>query len=242
MKKIKGLLLKDILQTKTYFITSILLVLLFTVLAFFQIVSIYDLDSGYGNEPGETIDQLSLLQNALNSSFFYFCIFPVYSCSAIALSFQQDEKCNFDKFAISSGISRRVIVNEKVIFAGVASIPGWLSALIISIFISTLQNPYVNFLVGFYILLISISGSLLANGVSLTLCTFLGSVKGRLWSAITTMLVFIAQTAAFVLYILFGLTNVLIGSLVALIFFGLSIAFFTGAYFLSQKAYSNKEF
>lgn len=242
MKKIKGLLLKDILQTKTYFITSILLVLLFTVLAFFQIVSIYDLDSGYGNEPGETIDQLSLLQNALNSSFFYFCIFPVYSCSAIALSFQQDEKCNFDKFAISSGISRKVIVNEKVIFAGVASIPGWLSALIISIFISTLQNPYVNFLVGFYILLISISGSLLANGVSLTLCTFLGSVKGRLWSAITTMLVFIAQTAAFVLYILFGLTNVLIGSLVALIFFGLSIAFFTGAYFLSQKAYSNKEF
>ena len=242
MKKIKGLLLKDILQTKTYFITSILLVLLFTVLAFFQIVSIYDLDSGYGNEPGETIDQLSLLQNALNSSFFYFCIFPVYSCSAIALSFQQDEKCNFDKFAISSGISRRVIVNEKVIFAGVASIPGWLSALIISIFISTLQNPYVNFLVGFYILLISISGSLLANGVSLTLCTFLGSVKGRLWSAITTMLVFIAQAAAFVLYILFGLTNVLIGSLIALIFFGLSIAFFTGAYFLSQKAYSNKEF
>ena len=242
MKKIKGLLLKDILQTKTYFITSILLVLLFTVLAFFQIVSIYDLDSGYGNEPGETIDQLSQLQNALNSSFFYFCIFPVYSCSAIALSFQQDEKCNFDKFAISSGISRKVIVNEKVIFAGVASIPGWLSALIISILISTLQNPYVNFLVGFYILLISISGSLLANGVSLTLCTFLGSVKGRLWSAITTMLVFIAQTAAFVLYILFGLTNVLIGSLVALIFFGLSIAFFTGAYFLSQKAYSNKEF
>lgn len=242
MKKIKGLLLKDILQTKTYFITSILLVLLFTVLAFFQIVSIYDLDSGYGNEPGETIDQLSLLQNALNSSFFYFCIFPVYSCSAIALSFQQDEKCNFDKFAISSGISRRVIVNEKVIFAGVASIPGWLSALIISILISTLQNPYVNFLVGFYILLISISGSLLANGVSLTLCTFLGSVKGRLWSAITTMLVFIAQAAAFVLYILFGLTNVLIGSLIALIFFGLSIAFFTGAYFLSQKAYSNKEF
>lgn len=242
MKKIKGLLLKDILQTKTYFITSILLVLLFTVLAFFQIVSIYDFDSGYGNEPGETIDQLSLLQNALYSSFFYFCIFPVYSCSAIALSFQQDEKCNFDKFAISSGISRRVIVNEKVIFAGVASIPGWLSALIISIFISTLQNPYVNFLVGFYILLISISGSLLANGVSLTLCTFLGSVKGRLWSAITTMLVFIAQTAAFVLYILFGLTNVLIGSLVALIFFGLSVAFFTGAYFLSQKAYSNKEF
>ena len=242
MKKIKGLLLKDILQTKTYFITSILLVLLFTVLAFFQIVSIYDLDSGYGNEPGETIDQLSLLQNALYSSFFYFCIFPVYSCSAIALSFQQDEKCNFDKFAISSGISRKVIVNEKVIFAGVASIPGWLSALIISIFISTLQNPYVNFLVGFYILLISISGSLLANGVSLTLCTFLGSVKGRLWSAITTMLVFIAQTAAFVLYILFGLTNALIGSLIALIFFGLSIAFFTGAYFLSQKAYSNKEF
>ena len=242
MKKIKGLLLKDILQTKTYFITSILLVLLFTVLAFFQIVSIYDFDSGYGNEPGETIDQLSLLQNALNSSFFYFCIFPVYSCSAVALSFQQDEKCNFDKFAISSGISRRVIVNEKVIFAGVASIPGWLSALIISIFISTLQNPYVNFLVGFYILLISISGSLLANGVSLTLCTFLGSVKGRLWSVITTMLVFIAQTAAFVLYILFGLTNVLIGSLIALIFFGLSIAFFTGAYFLSQKAYSNKEF
>ena len=242
MKKIKGLLLKDILQTKTYFITSILLVLLFTVLAFFQIVSIYDLDSGYGNEPGETIDQLSLLQNALNSSFFYFCIFPVYSCSAIALSFQQDEKCNFDKFAISSGISRRVIVNEKVIFAGVASIPGWLCVLIISILISTLQNPYVNFLVGFYILLISISGSLLANGVSLTLCTFLGSVKGRLWSAITTMLVFIAQTAAFVLYILFGLTNVLIGSLIALIFFGLSIAFFTGAYFLSQKAYSNKEF
>ena len=242
MKKIKGLLLKDILQTKTYFITSILLVLLFTVLAFFQIVSIYDLDSGYGNEPGETIDQLSLLQNALNSSFFYFCIFPVYSCSAIALSFQQDEKCNFDKFAISSGISRKVIVNEKVIFAGVASIPGWLSALIISILISTLQNPYLNFLVGFYILLISISGSLLANGVSLTLCTFLGSVKGRLWSAITTMLVFIAQAAAFVLYILFGLTNVLIGSLIALIFFGLSIAFFTGAYFLSQKAYSNKEF
>lgn len=242
MKKIKGLLLKDILQTKTYFITSILLVLLFTVLAFFQIVSIYDLDSGYGNEPGETIDQLSLLQNALNSSFFYFCIFPVYSCSAIALSFQQDEKCNFDKFAISSGISRKVIVNEKAIFAGVASIPGWLSALIISILISTLQNPYVNFLVGFYILLISISGSLLANGVSLTLCTFLGSVKGRLWSAITTMLVFIAQAAAFVLYILFGLTNVLIGTLVALIFFGLSIAFFTGAYFLSQKAYSNKEF
>ena len=242
MKKIKGLLLKDILQTKTYFITSILLVLLFTVLAFFQIVSIYDLDSGYGNEPGETIDQLSLLQNALNSSFFYFCIFPVYSCSAIALSFQQDEKCNFDKFAISSGISRKVIVNEKVIFAGVASIPGWLSALIISIFISTLQNPYVNILVGLYILLISISGSLLANGVSLTLCTFLGSVKGRLWSAITTMLVFIAQAAAFVLYILFGLTNVLIGSLIALIFFGLSIAFFTGAYFLSQKAYSNKEF
>lgn len=242
MKKIKGLLLKDILQTKTYFITSILLVLLFTVLAFFQIVSIYYPDSGYGNESGETIDQLSLLQNALNSSFFYFCIFPVYSCSAIALSFQQDEKCNFDKFAISSGISRKVIVNEKVIFAGVASIPGWLSALIISILISTLQNPYVNFLVSFYILLISISGSLLANGVSLTLCTFLGSVKGRLWSAITTMLVFVAQTAAFVLYILFGLTNVLIGSLVALIFFGLSIAFFTGAYFLSQKAYSNKEF
>ena len=237
MKKIKGLLLKDILQTKTYFITSILLVLLFTVLAFFQIVSIYDLDSGYGNEPGETIDQLSLLQNALNSSFFYFCIFPVYSCSAIALSFQQDEKCNFDKFAISSGISRKVIVNEKAIFAGVASIPGWLCVLIISILISTLQNPYVNFLVGFYILLISISGSLLANGVSLTLCTFLGSVKGRLWSAITTMLVFIAQAAAFVLYILFGLTNVLIGSLIALIFFGLSIAFFTGAYFLSQKAY-----
>ena len=134
------------------------------------------------------------------------------------------------------------MVNEKVIFAGVASIPGWLSALIISILISTLQNPYVNFLVGFYILLISISGSLLANGVSLTLCTFLGSVKGRLWSAITTILVFIAQTAAFVLYILFGLTNVLVGSLIALIFFGLSIAFFTGAYFLSQKAYSNKEF
>ena len=242
MKKIKGLLLKDILQTKTYFITSILLVLLFTVLAFFQIDSIYYLDSGYGNEPGETIDQLSLLQNALYSSFFYLCIFPVYSCSAIALSFQQDEKCNFDKFAISSGISRKVIVNEKVIFAGVASIPGWLSTLIISILISTLQNPYVNFLVGFYILLISISGSLLANGVSLTLCTFLGSVKGRLWSAITTMLVFIAQAAAFVLYILFGLTDVLIGSLVALIFFGLSIAFFTGTYFLSQKAYSNKEF
>ena len=242
MKKIKGLLLKDILQTKTYFITSILLVLLMTVLAFFQIVSIYYFEPGYGNEPGETMDQLSLLQNALNSSFFYFCIFPVYSCSAIALSFQQDEKCNFDKFAISSGISRKVMVNEKAIFAGVASIPGWLCALIISILISTLQNPYVNFLVGFYILLISISGSLLANGVSLTLCTFLGSVKGRLWSAITTILVFIAQTAAFVLYILFGLTNVLIGSLVALIFFGLSIAFFTGAYFLSQKAYSNKEF
>lgn len=242
MKKIKGLLLKDILQTKSYFITTVLLVLLFTVLAFFQIVSIYYLDPGYGNEPGETIDQLSLLQNALNSSFFYFCIFPVYSCSAIALSFQQDEKCNFDKFAISSGISRKVIVNEKAIFAGVASIPGWLSALIISILISTLQNPYVNFLVGFYILLISISGSLLAIGVSLTLCTFLGSVKGRLWSAIATMLVFVVQTVAFVLYISFGLTDVLIGSLIALIFFGLSIGLFVGAYFLSQKAYSNKEF
>ena len=76
MKKIKGLLLKDILQTKTYFITSILLVLLFTVLAFFQIISIYYFKPGYGNEPGETMDQLSLLQNALNSSFFYFCIFP----------------------------------------------------------------------------------------------------------------------------------------------------------------------
>lgn len=242
MKKIKGLLLKDILQTKSYFITTILLVLLFTVLAFFQIVSIYYSEPSYGNEPGETLDQLSLLQNALNSSFFYFCIFPVYSCSAIALSFQQDEKCNFDKFAISSGISRKVIVNEKAIFTGVASIPGWLSTLIISILVSTLQNEYTNFLVGFYILLISISGSLLAIGVSLTLCTFLGSVKGRLWSAITTMLVFIIQSVAFVLYILFGLNNVLIGSLIALIFFGLSVAFFVGAYFLSQKAYSNKEF
>lgn len=242
MKKIKGLLLKDILQTKSYFITTVLLFLLFTVLAIFQIVSIYYSEPSYGNEPGETLDQLSLLQNALNSSFFYFCIFPVYSCSAIALSFQQDEKCNFDKFAISSGISRKVIVNEKVIFAGVASIPGWLSTLIISILVSTLQNEYANFLVGFYILLISISGSLLAIGVSLTLCTFLGSVKGRLWSAIATMLVFIIQSVAFVLYILFGLNNVLIGSLIALIFFGLSIGLFVGAYFLSQKAYSNKEF
>ena len=245
MKKIKGLLLKDILQTKSYFISNCLLCLLFCVLFVFQIFAFKNGGSvnGYNTGmPEETPNDLEILQSALFSSFFYFCIFPIYSCSGIALSFQQDERCNFDKFAISSGISRKLIVNERVIFGAIASIPGVIFTIVAAILVSMINNPYVSSLTGLYLALISFGGYFLTIGVSLTLCTFLGSVKGRIWTSLATILTVLLQTVAFVLYAAFGIEHILQGSIVAIGFFTISIAIFIGAYFLSLRAYLNKDF
>ena len=52
MKKIKGLLLKDILQTKSYFISNCLLCLLFCILFVFQIFAFKNGGSGNGYNTG----------------------------------------------------------------------------------------------------------------------------------------------------------------------------------------------
>ncbi len=238
IKKVRGLLLKDILQTKSYFITNSLICLLFLALAIFEIVLMFDNSA----LPGSDAEQLDLLKSFINSSFFYFCIFPIYSSSGIALCFQQDERCNFDKFAISSGISRKLIVNERVIFGAIASIPGVIFTIVAAILVSMINNPYVSSLTGLYLALISFGGYFLTIGVSLTLCTFLGSVKGRIWTSLATILTVLLQTVAFVLYAAFGIEHILQGSIVAIGFFTISIAIFIGAYFLSLRAYLNKDF
>lgn len=245
MKKIKGLLLKDILQTKSYFISNCLLCLLFCVLFVFQIFAFKNGGSGNGYNTGmpeETPNDLEILQSALFSSFFYFCIFPIYSCSGIALSFQQDERCNFDKFAISSGIKRDVIVFEKTVFGGVVAIPGLFLTLLACIFLSFLQNNYATPLLSIYFFINVFSGYLISIIVSLVLCTFLGSVKGRIWTSIATILTFILQSAVFGLYIMFGLDNVLISSLITFIYLAIAVGVFIGGFFLARAAYRNKEF
>ena len=75
IKKVRGLLLKDILQTKSYFITNSLICLLFLALAIFEIVLMFDNSA----LPGSDAEQLDLLKSFINSSFFYFCIFPIYN-------------------------------------------------------------------------------------------------------------------------------------------------------------------
>ena len=240
MKKIRGLLLKDIFQTKSYFITIFLICLLFMIITIIEIIAFFYGES-FGVDP-ESPNDLDVLKSFLNTSFFYFCIFPIYSCGGIALSFQQDERCNFDKFAISSGISRKVIIYEKAILGGLTAVPGLIFTLIVTILITATPNQAANFLVGLFLFLISCGGYLFAIGVSLVLCTFLGSVKGRVWTSLATILTLIIQAGAFVLYVAFGIDNVLYGSLIALIYLAISILFFVGSYFLSLKAYSNKEF
>ena len=243
MKKIKGLLLKDILQSKSYLFIYIFVYIIFAVVGIFLAISSKS-GTEYFNDPNVSEESLAigLLQSSILSCIFVFCLSPMYAASGITLSFQQDEKWNFDKFAVASGISRKSIVTEKFCFGLLVTLPSFIVSVIVAIVIAAMNTYSLKYLVVLYCLLINIGGLLIHSSVALVFNTFLGSVKGRVWLSIATIFGLLLEGGIFYFYVGVGINNILYGSLITFGFLLISIGIAIGLYFLSLKAYLNKEF
>lgn len=236
-KKVKSLILKDVLQSKTYFLSNTIMCIIFCAVFLFTFVSVV-----FDQKVVDEVGKIGAFQTALFSSFYYFCIYAIYTSNGVANAYQQDEKCNFDKFAISSGIDRKLMVFEKLIFGIVCAIPGLLITLICSIFMIVTSMEFLSPLIGIYVFVISLSANFISIAISVVLNSFLGSVKGRVWSTVAlALLLFAVECGVFALLTNY-VTNILYTSLITFGYLIISIIVLICGYFLSKKAYLNKEF
>ena len=100
MKKFKGLLYKDLLQSKSVFVITVFISILFGAIFLSQILTTLN-----GYTDGDTVvSDFEAFQNSMLASSFYLPYLAFISCLVTLTNAELDEKCNFDKFIISSGL------------------------------------------------------------------------------------------------------------------------------------------
>jgi MFS family permease len=183
----KGLILKELYNLKNFMILYYLIdVFLFAVYLITFITS--------PNKDFATLTNEEIIRSAIYSgSFICLGYLLVISSIIIPISNELDEKCNFDKFIISAGVDRKLIVNSKVVLGLISfAVPFVLGTicLFLPCFFSGVQGyPVfdVNYAISSFIGFVSFGLFLLT--LNLLFTTALGSVKTRVISIFTTIFI-----------------------------------------------------
>lgn len=235
MKKLMGLIYKDVIQMKSSLIINFILDLLFII------VSIFSLISFKAGVP-EDIDINSITYAfSVTSDAVSFAIVVIITPYTLVLnSVGIDEKSDFTRFILSSGCNRKTIVDEKTLFGLFASIPGIIFMIIISILLMTTGNPYLDFAFTFGLMLYGILSTLFLNSLAILYSSIFSSISNQAVGVIIFMLIG---------GVLFGglfLGSNFVGTNNALYFFygvsGALIALIVASYFGAIQIYKHKDF
>lgn len=221
MNIIKGLIIKDILQLKSYKKTLIIFIIIFT------------LTSISGESKTESILALMLTLG-----------FGMFSMA----SFNYDEFNKADRYILTLPLTKKEVVLSKYIFVISSTIIGSIIGMILSYIVTFLINkqvPNIEELIS--VGLGGILGMGFIEGIQIPCVYKWGAEKGRIQMVIVTAIVaFLAGGILFIgenLNINLPVTNILntLNTFLPLIFIGLTIIIYYISYKVAYKIYANKE-
>ena len=221
MNIIKGLIIKDILQLKSYKKTLIIFIIIFT------------LTSISGESKTESILALMLTLG-----------FGMFSMA----SFNYDEFNKADRYILTLPLTKKEVVLSKYIFVISSTIIGSIIGIILSYIVTFLINkqvPNIEELIS--VGLGGILGIGFIEGIQIPCVYKWGAEKGRIQMVIVTAIVaFLAGGILFIgkkLNINLPVTNILntLNTFLPLIFIGLTIIIYYISYKVAYKIYANKE-
>ena len=238
MKKFKGLLYKDLLQSKSVFVITVFISILFGAIFLSQILTTLN-----GYTDGDTVvSDFEAFQNSMLASSFYLPYLAFISCLVTLTNAELDEKCNFDKFIISSGLKREIIVQEKIICGFIYSIVPFITILICGFSLLIPQNPEVSILHSIFIIILSMSNFIMIIPLAELIVVFLGSYKAKQFGTLIALGVILLGMGVSILYFIFGLANHLFGALISLGYLIISLVLGFVFYKVALKKYKLKDF
>lgn len=235
MKKIMGLIYKDIIQMKSSLIVNLVIELLFIIVS---LISFFE----FTNNPNQEIDinsveyAFELIANVAS----YSIVVIIMPYSLVLNSIGIDEKSQFTRFILASGCSRKSIIDEKTLFGVFAAIPGIILIISMSSLLLVTNNQFITpaFVIG--LALYSMLAILFLNSIAILYSTIFSSISNQAVGVIIFMVV------AGLLYGGIYLGSNFLGNNIALYFFygaaGALLALSGACYFASIKIYQNKDF
>ena len=117
MRKYLGLLYKDLLQGWLYLLTTYIICIFIGVIAMFSLYGELTATTG-----ADLVEAKQICTQALFSSCYLFAYFGFLPSVGIMVNYEVDEKCNFTRFILASGIKRETILNEKYLYGFLMSL------------------------------------------------------------------------------------------------------------------------
>lgn len=228
----KGLLLKEYYNTRFTILMMMLVEIGCVAILFFAMFA-----GGNTNE-GVEMNRMDVL-SPIYSTFGFF---PYITAVFLSVSFEVDEKCNFSRFIVSTGVKRDTIVLSKHVLGLIFSIFPLIIVTVVGIVLHVIFPQFFNILNIFEMIVVFATGIFMINCFVVFITFTLGSVKGR----IVTTFVSLVFVAALIITTIFGIGmfggNVLTSSLICFIssFVYLLLGILFGA--LSITSFRKKNF
>ena len=236
MKKYLGLLYKDLLQGWLYLLTTYIICIFIGVIAMFTM---------YGQLAGsaglDQADAREICTQALFSSCYLFAYFGFLPSVGIMVNYEIDEKCNFTRFILASGIKRETVLNEKYLYGFLMSFISLLLLVGVAISFGVSTNPYANAQNTTAIILTGLSSLLLSVSSSIFMCALVGSVKAKTFGTFLSLFLEILTIGVFCLSVFYGVDSFLM-LIINLVFFVFSLLISLLFYYLAIRVYRKKEF
>lgn len=187
MKRIFGLVYKDIVQTKSTLILSIILYLSMMVL---EVISFIMTTNEVIADPNITTLDFSMNSLFTISSAFIFGLILPSQC--LSQSFAIDEKCNFNRFILSSGATRKSIIDGKFMFALVITIfPTIFAIVLCSVLGIYATNVYITPRLIGGLFTYTLLGTIAVSGFAILSSTFMSSISNQVvWNLLSLILSF----------------------------------------------------
>ena len=226
----KGLLLKEYYYTKGI---MILFIVVFLFMFVINLSEVFLFDSSITNEE----NYFNLVLSIVTTSFVYtFC-----PSSLLGSSFAYDERSNFNKFILTSGVKRDTIVTSKLVYCAISYVFP-LILFILTLILTYTVSPYKNIVSPYLaptLIIQMIGGIFVYISMNLFFLISFGQVKQNIIMSFVNIFV----AAILVLYMfstmfLTGFQGLLISIIVTLILTLISIIFILFSY----KKFKNKEF
>ena len=240
MNKVKGLLYKDLIQSISVIILIIVITFIFTATGLAQVLSSF---RGYvEEETGAVVSDFEAFQTGLLGSCFYIPYLAFFPTIMTISNAELDEKCNFDKFILSSGVDRKIVIKEKIGLGFIFSTIPFIGCLLFNFGILIPQNPEVTVIHSLLLTLISLGNFLICIPFSECMVVFFGSFKAKQFGILIDLIIMLLECGIIILFAFFGLNNYLIGSVIAIGYLILSIILFILFYKIALKKYQLKDF
>lgn len=236
MKKLMGLIYKDIIQMKSSLIINMVLDLLFILISAISIIT-------FNETLNEEIplDSLDYAVEFIANSIGFMFVIILLPYTLVLNSISIDEKSNFTRFLLSTGCKRQTIINEKVLFGLILSAPGILFSVVIFLILFMMNgNPYITPVLCIAYFVYTVLAMVFLITITILYSTIFSSISNQAIGAVVFMII------AGLLYAGLFLSTLFIGTeTINYFLFGVSgalLALSLGAYFASIKVYQHKDF